>query len=78
MFDIDSDADHAEPQPEETSEAPIEELLKLDSPVLVQVVKEPIGTKGARLTSNISIPGRYLVLLPNSLTEVFLVRLKTL
>ena len=33
---------------------------------LVQVVKEPIGTKGARLTSNISIPGRYLVLLPNT------------
>ncbi len=34
--------------------------------MLVQVVKEPIGTKGARLTSNISIAGRYLVLLPNS------------
>ncbi|MCB1084277.1 MAG: ribonuclease E/G, partial [Simkania sp.] len=33
---------------------------------LVQVVKEPIGTKGARLTSNITIPGRYLVLLPNT------------
>ena len=34
--------------------------------MLVQVVKEPIGTKGARLTSNVSIAGRYLVLLPNS------------
>ena len=41
-------------------------LLKIDQPVLVQVVKESIGTKGARLTSNISIPGRYLVLLPNT------------
>ena len=34
--------------------------------LLVQVVKGPIGTKGARLTTNISIPGRYLVLLPYS------------
>src|SRR5580700_5381779 len=44
----------------------ISKILKIDQPVLVQVVKEPIGTKGARLTSNISIPGRYLVLLPNT------------
>lgn len=44
----------------------IEQLLKIDQPVLVQVVKEPMGTKGARLTSNVSIAGRYLVLLPNS------------
>lgn len=63
MFDVDPDSFPGEVFQEE---APIEELLKLDSPVLVQVVKEPIGTKGARLTSNISIPGRYLVLLPNS------------
>lgn len=44
----------------------IAQVLKPDQFVLVQVVKEPIGTKGARLTSNISIAGRYLVLLPNS------------
>src|SRR5690606_31992090 len=44
----------------------ISQILKIDQPVLVQVVKEPIGTKGARLTSNISIAGRYLVLLPNN------------
>lgn len=44
----------------------IEQVMKTDQTVLVQVVKEPIGTKGARLTSNISIAGRYLVLLPNS------------
>jgi ribonuclease G len=44
----------------------IEQVMKIDQPVLVQVVKEPIGSKGARLTSNISIAGRYLVLLPNS------------
>lgn len=44
----------------------IEQVMKPEQPVLVQVVKEPIGSKGARLTSNISIAGRYLVLLPNS------------
>lgn len=44
----------------------IEHLLKMDQPVLVQVIKEPIGSKGARLTSKVSIAGRYLVLLPNS------------
>jgi len=41
-------------------------ILKANQPVLVQVVKEPIGSKGARLTSNVSIAGRYLVLLPNT------------
>lgn len=44
----------------------IDQLMKPNQAVLVQVVKEPIGNKGARLTSNISIAGRYLVLLPNS------------
>ncbi|WP_213318119.1 Rne/Rng family ribonuclease [Chlamydiifrater volucris] len=66
MFDTDLDEDEDMPPPTEQPDSPIEDLLELDSPVLVQVVKEPIGTKGARLTSNISIPGRYLVLLPNS------------
>lgn len=47
-------------------ETDISKILKNDQPVLVQVVKEPIGTKGARLTSNVSIAGRYLVLLPNT------------
>lgn len=44
----------------------IKQVMKIDQPVLVQVVKEAIGSKGPRLTSNISIAGRYLVLLPNS------------
>ncbi|HEV7738733.1 MAG TPA: ribonuclease E/G, partial [Chlamydiales bacterium] len=67
MFEMDFDLDYdiskmsATPQPKEISQ-----LLKLDQPVLVQVVKEPIGSKGARLTSNVSVAGRYLVLLPNS------------
>ena len=42
----------------------ITELLKKGDEVVVQIVKEPIGTKGARLTTHISIPGRFLVLMP--------------
>ena len=42
----------------------ISELLKKGDEVLVQIVKEPIGTKGARLTTHVSIPGRFLVLMP--------------
>ena len=45
---------------------PIEERLSKGQDVIVQISKEPIGTKGARLTSNISLPGRYLVYLPHS------------
>lgn len=44
----------------------ITELLKENQEVLVQVMKGPIGTKGVRLTTNISIPGRHIVLLPNT------------
>lgn len=44
----------------------IPKLFPSGSEVLVQVSKAPIGTKGARVTTNISIPGRYLVLLPYS------------
>jgi ribonuclease G len=45
---------------------PIEERLQKGQDVIVQISKEPIGTKGARVTSNISLPGRYLVYLPFS------------
>ena len=44
----------------------IEQALKPGQAVLVQVTKDPIGGKGARLTAQISLPGRYLVLAPNS------------
>jgi ribonuclease G len=43
----------------------IEDLLHEGQDVMVQISKEPIGTKGARLTSHISLPGRHLVLMPN-------------
>lgn len=45
-------------------EAKIENLLKVGQEVLVQVSKDPIGTKGARVTAHISIPGRHLVFMP--------------
>jgi ribonuclease E len=44
----------------------IEEALNKGDEVLVQVVKDAMGEKGARLTNQISLPGRYLVLVPNS------------
>src|SRR5688572_19284692 len=45
-------------------EAKIEDLLKEGQEVLVQVVKQPLGTKGARLTSHVTMPGRFLVFMP--------------
>ena len=42
----------------------IESRLKKGQKILVQVLREPVGTKGVRLSSNISLPGRYLVLMP--------------
>src|SRR3954452_22800311 len=45
-------------------QAKIEDLLKEGQEVLVQVVKEPLGTKGARLTSHVSLRGRFLVSMP--------------
>src|SRR6185312_10164970 len=42
----------------------IEELLSAGQEILVEVVKEPLGTKGARLTSHVTMPGRFLVFMP--------------
>ena len=49
----------------------IEQALSAGDPVLVQVTKDPVGHKGARLTSQISLPGRFLVYIPgNSMTGI--------
>src|SRR5580765_3053254 len=48
----------------EQPQAKIEDLLKEGQEILVQVVKEPLGTKGARLTSHVTMPGRFLVFMP--------------
>lgn len=53
-----------ERKPEPKKQQRIEDLLKVGQEVLVQVSKDPIGTKGARITSHISIPGRHLVFMP--------------
>ena len=45
---------------------PIEKVLQEGQEILVQVVKEPIGTKGAKLTTQISLAGRFLVLVPDT------------
>ena len=47
-----------------TNEPKIEELLKEGQEIIVQVAKEPLGTKGARLTSHATMPGRFLVFMP--------------
>ncbi len=44
---------------------PIESILAEGEEILVQVVKDPIGSKGARLTTRLSIPSRYIVFIPN-------------
>jgi ribonuclease G len=45
---------------------PIERQLVKGQELLVQVAKDPMGTKGARLTSHVSLPGRYLVFMPTT------------
>jgi ribonuclease G len=54
---------HQEP-PRISKSTPIREVVREGQEVLVQISKEPIGTKGARVTSHISLPGRYVVYLP--------------
>jgi len=44
---------------------PIEEKLKINEEIIVQVIKEPFGKKGPRLTTHITLPGKHLVLMPN-------------
>jgi ribonuclease E len=53
---------------EKGSNRRIEEILKARQTILCQVTKNPIGAKGARLTQEISLPGRFVVLVPNSTT----------
>ncbi|MDX9719988.1 MAG: Rne/Rng family ribonuclease [Myxococcota bacterium] len=65
LLDAESDdADIPQSRGRTRSLGPIEERLKEGEEILVQVSKEPIGTKGARITSHITLPGRYLVHMP--------------
>lgn len=53
-----------EEKPQAPSHAPIEKILSTNDEIIVQVTKEPFGNKGARLTGQLTIPGRYVVLVP--------------
>ncbi|MGC2755067.1 Rne/Rng family ribonuclease, partial [Candidatus Binatus sp.] len=53
-------------QAPQRSRLPIEQQLRRGQDIIVQIAKEPMGTKGARLTSSISLPGRHLVFTPTS------------
>jgi len=61
MFDIDVPTE-AERRPQEIQS--IDHYLQKGQDVLVQVIKEPIGTKGPKVSGRLSLPGRYLVLMP--------------
>lgn len=56
--------DKATPQPDLPKDGTIQQTVSVGQEVMVQIVKEPISTKGPRLTCEISFAGRYLVLLP--------------
>jgi ribonuclease G len=57
-------------------EPQIAELIRPGEKVMVQVIKDPLGSKGARLSTNISIPSRFLVLLPDSETIGISIRIE--
>lgn len=62
--------------PAPVSVPPITELVHEGQRLIVQVIKDPIGSKGARLSTHLSIPSRYLVLLPDSVTLGVSVRIE--
>jgi ribonuclease G len=65
--DVDPDAElDGDEEPKREAAGPIEEMLSRGDTVLVQVSKESLGTKGARITSFISLPGRYVVYMPQA------------
>ncbi len=64
--DSDADVDVEEMEAGREATVAIEDLLRKGQEVLVQVSKESLGTKGARITSFISLPGRYVVYMPQA------------
>ena len=64
FLDGDEDAQGGQPRSRERRAARIEDLVKEGQEVLIQVAKGPIGTKGARSTAYVSLPGRNLVFMP--------------
>jgi len=62
----DVEFEEAPPKPNPSRYLPLEKQLSRGEEVLVQVAKDPLGTKGARVTSHISLPGRYMVFMPGN------------
>jgi ribonuclease G len=60
------EVDFEAPKPPAQRRVPIEKLLSVGQEILVQVAKDPLGMKGARLTSHVSLPGRYIVFMPGT------------
>ena len=51
-------------RPEKSAAPSISDLLREGQEIIVQIAKEPLGQKGARITSHIALPGRFLVYMP--------------
>jgi ribonuclease G len=64
-LDEDDEKSSEVPKANRHGSKPIEELLEEGQELMVQVTKGPIGTKGSRVTGYVSLPGRYLVFMPN-------------
>src|SRR5216110_1372181 len=62
---------HLDDVPQHRTEASISDLLREGQEIVVQVSKDTIAGKGARITSHITLPGRFLVYMPRSITSVF-------
>lgn len=64
FFDEHEEKSLLEPKAEENPAVKIQDLIKPGQTLLVQVAKDPLGTKGARITTHISLPGRHIVYMP--------------
>ena len=62
----DVDFEEAPKPPPPSRRLPLERRISSGEEILVQVAKDPLGTKGARITSHVSLPGRYMVFMPNT------------
>ena len=63
---VEAENDEAQAEQERRGHEPIDTLLHEGQEILVQVVKDPLGSKGARLTTHLAIPSRFLVFMPGS------------
>ena len=68
QYDAEDLLEPAKDRPRGADRPRIEQLLKNKQLIVTQVTKNPIGAKGARLTQEVSLPGRFVVLIPNSKT----------